>query len=94
MSFNHINVEDYSFIFNISSCVFYNDLDFGNYDRRGRDLQTPSKLPQKRDRENGRDIGHRDRQLLKVRLSGYANNARPDANTGMFAQRNKFMTYR
>ena len=59
MSSNHIIVEDYSFIFNISSCVFYNDLDFGNY----------------------------------ARLSGYANNARRDANTGMFAQINKFMTY-
>ena len=44
--------------FDISSCVFYNDLDYGNYDRRGRDLQAPL---QKRDRENGRDKGHRDR---------------------------------
>ena len=43
MSFNHIIVEDYPFIFDISSCVFYNDLDYGNYDRRGRDLQVPFK---------------------------------------------------
>ena len=90
MSFNHIIVEDYSFIFNISSCVFYNDLDFGNCDRRGRDLQTPSKAGQ------GKWQGQRvsgQTQVLIARLSGYANNARRDANTGMFAQINKFMTY-
>ena len=43
MSFHHIIVEDYPFIFNISSCVFYNDLDYGNYDRRGRDPQASFK---------------------------------------------------
>ena len=44
----------------------------------------------------GKWQGHRasgQAQLLKARLSGYANNARRDANTGMFAQINKFMTY-
>ena len=44
----------------------------------------------------GKWQGHRasgQTQLLKARLSGYANNARRDANTGMFAQINKFMTY-
>ena len=44
----------------------------------------------------GKWQGHRasgQTQLLKARLSGYANYARRDANTGMFAQINKFMTY-
>ena len=82
MSCNHIIVEDYPFIFDISSCVFYNDLDNGNYDRRGRDLQVPFKSGQG-EWQGQRALGQT--QLLIARLSGYANIARPDANTGVFA---------